>query len=139
MKVTFELEIHRALNGRDEFPISVQITDHTSSCRILQMDLGVEQFGEILFGRSGLRAEGELWLDNPIGCAPQHKNEAVPRPRKYPPIKQEEDKILAPFEIDGWRGNRSDLHNHHRWVDDKLVSVSFARFINPDGSVWQRK
>jgi hypothetical protein len=136
MKVNFELEINRTTGGRDERPISVRVSDDLSGCRILEVYFGLAEFMQILTGSSGIVAEGEFYTNTPIGCTPEHKEEIVPRPKGYKESK-EDDKILAPFEIEGWKARRSDLHNHHRWVGPDKVSVSFNRFVRPDGTIWE--
>jgi hypothetical protein len=137
MKVQFGLEISRTSGGRDDRPISVRISDDTSGCRILEASFKLADFMEILTGLGGVTGEGEFYANAPIGCTPEHKQEVVSRPKGYKANSEEDDRILKPFEVDGWKARRDDLHNHHHWVGTEKVSVSFDRFIRPDGSVWK--
>jgi hypothetical protein len=136
MKANLELEIYRSIGGTENRLMSVYITDQKSHCRILEVSFGLAEFMDILTGRGGLSAEGELYLDNPLGCTPEHKEELLPRPQKYNDEK-EAAKLIKPFEVDGWRARPEDLHNHHRWAGENQVQVTFSRFIRPDGSVWE--
>jgi hypothetical protein len=136
MKANLELEIHRSIGGNDDRPMSVYITDRTSRCRILEVRFGLAEFMNILTGRAGVEAEGEVYLNSPIGCTPEHKEELVPRPKKYNDQKEAAG-IVKPFEVNGWKARLEDLHNHHRWAEDAKVRVTFSRFIRPDGSIWE--
>ena len=135
MKVDFELEIHRTTGREIERPMSIRITDNTSGCRILEVYFGLADFMDILTGRCGLHAEGDFYSTNPIGCTREHKEELVPSPKGYKPDEVEDSAILAPFEVEGWKARREDLHNHHRSNKDKQ-RVTFTRFIKPDGSIF---
>lgn len=141
MKLNLELEIHRSMGREDDRPMNVRISDDTSGCRILEVNFSLADFMDILTGRSGVSAEGEYYPDMPVGCTREHKEEVLPRPKGYDRNSKEVDRLIAPFEVDGWRGRKEDLHNHHRWTSDtkgvRGVRVTFSRFVRPDGTVWE--
>ena len=65
-----------------------------------------------------------------LGFRREHKREVVPYKAVYGEYeKPAKAKALAPFEVDGWKGNASDLGNHHRGNDTDGYSVLFARFV----------
>jgi len=74
---------------------------------------------------------------NRIGSTFEVKREAVEFKAPYlstayllmrPPAVVE---ALAPFEVDGWIGDPSDLGNHHRRTKDGRQSVTFRRWVKP--------
>ena len=135
MKVKIQLEIGRTTGRGDEAPMSVRISDATSRCQLLEAFFRLDDFMEILTGRSGITGEGEYYPDTPVGCTQESKEENVRRPKSYEE-SAEDDEILKPYEVNGWKARRSDLHNHHHWVKTDKVRVLFTRFIRPDGEVW---
>ena len=135
MKVKIELAINRTSGRDDNRPISVRIGDSISGCHFLEANFRLDDFMEILTGRGGITGEGDYYPDVPVGCTQESKEEIIPRPKSYKE-SAEDDEILAPFEVRGWKARRSDLHNPHHWVGTDKVRVLFTRFIRPDGGVW---
>lgn len=110
--------------------ITVYLTDEVSGVRLFEVTIASEDFGRML----GSEAECRYWLGNAelAGMEYQHKEEQVFVPRRYDD-PAEFDKLLdqafAPYEVDGWRGRRSDATNGHNRVsnvtDFTLAQLAF--------------
>jgi hypothetical protein len=137
-KFTAVLQIGRP-SGMREGVISIQIEDVASGCRILELDVPLADFAAALTGRYLNDVPGTYW-PAPVGARAEIKREVVPFDSSGVPYAAERDgryahpavdAALAPFEVDGWKGDRSDLFNGHRHAGDKLQKVKFRRLVDP--------
>lgn len=109
--------------------ISIEITDETShvrfvDARIKYADLTLALTGQIV------PVTFELRGTHLVGSQAEHKTENVPWDRcLMSPITSSQ--ALAPFEIDGWTGDISDLTNRHRHQPDGTQRVTFRRHVDP--------
>lgn len=126
------------ISGTDEStPMRITIEDEASGCRIVEASFSLEGFMRALTSQSDVEGNGILWR-GPVGFKHQHKEEIVPRPKSRLASSADRD-ALRPFEVDGWRGDVSDMHNHHRWQGDNQVRVLFRRYVNDAGEIWESK
>lgn len=114
--------------------VRIYVIDESSGCAVIEIDISHEQFGKAVTGRGDCECTMELTPEN-AGKKHEHKTEAVAwkwsghRNRDDDPTK---DAALAPFEVDGWRGSRSDLGNHHRQLRDGTYNVTFHRYVDTE-------
>lgn len=134
LKLKARLDIHKISGGDEDQPMRITIEDDLSGCRILEANFSLEGFMRALTSQGGIKGSATLYT-GPFGFTPERKDEILPRPKKHQDEK-ECSILLSPFEIDGWKGSKSDLQNHHRWVEHDKVRVSFIRFVK-DGEVYQ--
>lgn len=111
----------------------ITIEDKISGCRVLEIYMSLEEFAKALTASYG-EATIEHFPNSPVGKKHEHKTEVVPIPKKdefHLRNKPERVKeLLKPFEVDGWRGNTSDMTNHHCFVPNKGQSVGFHRYVD---------
>ena len=110
--------------------ITIELTDATSGCRFLEVEIGVAEFAKALTGLSYTDCEFELNAKN-VGKVHEHQVVIVPVDSSYVPHGMREKiaaRILKPFEVDGWKGQVDDLFNHHRYTP-KGQRVTFHRYV----------
>lgn len=130
----FRVTLSRTYGSDETAPMRLCIEDRASHCRVLETDFSLEQFAELLTSRH-IDTTGLLY-SGPIGCTPENKTEKVLRPN-LTRNEAKAEKVLAPFEVDGWRAHTDDLWNHHRSIGEGMQIVNFTRYIRPDGTVWE--
>jgi hypothetical protein len=137
-KLDAQLTISRPQYGDGRKMIVIRLDDVLSSCGIVDIYIKPEDFAECLTGLSMVPCTTEVDLDRPIGKKREHKREIVSRPEFDRKNLKAAAQLLAPYEIDGWKGDLSDLFNSHRWVlaeDGQWgVSVQFVRHVESQGS-----
>jgi hypothetical protein len=132
MKLPGKLTItHPAGGGEDYMEICVK--DNVSSITFLELRISPEALMHALTARAFQDCTLELRGLHNLGKKREHKYELVP----YVPVwgKKEhaaKQRALAPFEVDGWRGNSLDLGNFHRGNQIDGYRVSFTRFVDND-------
>jgi hypothetical protein len=131
-----ELSIGRQSGRGDDMPMVITIEDKTSGTRVLEARFSLEGFMRALTSQSGIEGVGKLF-GGPVGYNSETKHEIVPRPELFSKKeKQTSAEILAPFEVEGWKGDKDDLQNHHGWVGKDKVRVLFRRWVNESGEIW---
>jgi hypothetical protein len=145
MKIKAKLGLSRAGMGSDSRML-MQIEDDTSGVLFAELEIPMEAFAFLVTGMYGIKADCELrGLEN-VGRIRESKAELVPVTSALEQwdARKDADLIaaaLAPFEVNGWKGNESDLFNQNKRVhkDDGTLrrpfqSVHFHRFIDaPEG------
>jgi hypothetical protein len=107
--------------------IRLRVIDDASSTVALQLELTPEQFALGLTGQANRPAKAR-WLTANIGRAWETKTEVVPIEGHPTYSEANKNLALAPFEVDGWRGNRGDLGNPHKKLSGGGYRVDFYRF-----------
>jgi hypothetical protein len=133
------LQISRTMSNRGPDVMSIEVVDDSSGVHFLRIDLTPHDLMCALTGRV-TSIEMEIRGAHLIGTISEHKTELV----KWKAYSQKTDdrkglddherspsvdKILAPFEIDGWRGSSSDLFNGHR-SEGEFQRVGFHRYVD---------
>ena len=100
--------------------IRIELVDELSHCVVVSGTLTYEEFGKVIANMSG-KCEFFHNASGLIGMKAENKTEIVAfeNPsfaREGPKLKAAMDKALKPFEVDGWKGDRDDMLNHHRRV-----------------------
>lgn len=126
--------------GTQKHYMSVEIDDAASGTRVLEFRLEMEEFAMAVTGH-GYVPGTIVWFDNNrVGTRHEHKVERVQLPegfnRSAEDRKAEAAPILAPHEVDGWKGVVSDLFNHHRQKHTSgqqwSAEVAFHRWVDPE-------
>jgi len=118
--------------GGDKFGgtgMHIIVEDDTSGARVLELWMSLEEFAKALTSSYG-EAEMEIYRQAPIGKKRENKDEIIKVGRN--PWERDEAKLKAlitPYEVDGWKGDISDLTNWHRRVGDGLQRVGFRRYV----------
>lgn len=119
--------------------VSIAIEDQISGSRILEVDLSMMEFAQMM---SGLMAR-PCWIEmmgQNFGKISEHKTEVIETPENRGPYKERDKwaaKQLQPYEKDGWRGRADDLLNHHRDLGKgekegtRRHTVNFWRYVDP--------
>jgi hypothetical protein len=135
--VKTQLTVFRPQRGDDREEIVIRLEDVISSCVIANIHISLEEFARVLTGRSNIDCTAEIFLDSPVGKKRECKDEViVPRPKFDQENKKAISRVLAPYEVDGWKGREDDLFNSHRWRQaadgQDGISVSFVRYVDPE-------
>lgn len=119
-------------DGWDGF-MNIEVHDEMSGARFLELKV---PYADMMRALTARQAEVEFVLRPAVvGMRREHKTEVVPVPRSLSSKDADGiNAVLAPYEVDGWRGYRSDVTNHHRWVGPekdglKPTRVSFVRHV----------
>ncbi len=109
--------------------ITITIHDEKSGVAFLEIDLTAEALGNSLTGSSRQPCTFELRAAN-VGKVREHKTETIAFTGTDHKNREAEARaILAPYEVEGWKGDWSDLCNHHRGPAEAR-KVSFTRFVD---------
>lgn len=126
--------------GGDEDLVTVQISDETSGCLIVEARFSLAEYATAVlsgFGAGTMRVPKKA----PIGFEIEAKTEVVDIP------KQAKDgrirKIIAAHEVDGWAGSDADAKNRHRNAGQTKAGwnyrVGYRRYVHPEtGEVWKK-
>lgn len=119
------------MSGEDEV-IRVRIEDETSGTLLCEFEMAPEKFALAVTGQAYMRGQLNAF-DAPIGYKHEHKTESVPFGTSHGGYNEVAEKTaLKPFEVKGWVGTRSDLHNGHRRNQKGEQSVTFHRYVCPE-------
>jgi hypothetical protein len=93
--------------------MGITIEDAASGTRVLEAYFTLEGFMSALTASYGVSGDAVLY-NGPVGFKSETKTEVIPRPKDYKRNDKEIAKLLAPFEIDGWRLQSSSLDGKRR-------------------------
>ena len=122
-----KISINRTTSNKEGDFVSIEITDEKSHVQFCRIKISLLEFAKVITGLSFRSCELDLMGLDAVGKIREHKEEIIPLPNK-----EKQDETLAPYEIDGWIGDRRDLLSHHRWFckDDKwFAKVNFTRYV----------
>lgn len=134
-------------NVPEEGLVRIEVEEKNSGSIALTLEITLRQLGELL---TGSQAEGPIEFNDSgiIGKVHQHKTEFVPGVvkgyRKDEGYRDECNKLVEPFEIDGWMARGGDINNQHTWVRLKDGTeghnVVFFRYVDKEtGEPWIKK
>lgn len=114
--------IHRVQTSRGGMFVQLELEDEISGIRFLEVTFSLTAFASAMMGQSSQGVEFTLAGMDRLGMKRENKTELVPFDRtKYAGDDKEgsprwfaAQKALAPFEVDGWVANMSDMFNWHR-------------------------
>lgn len=113
----------------DNRTVRITVGDEASQIEFLEVRLTLEEFGTLLTGGREVDCEFKLKGAEKVGMISQNKEEIVPVPKEVRYSTDREGalsaKLLAPFEVDGWKARKGDLFNHHRQTEDGYRVVFF--------------
>lgn len=123
-------------SSRDGDYVMIELEDSLSHCRVVEVRMSIEDFGQAILGLACQKCEFDLNDSGVIGKTHEYKEEVVPVPDDFNShggnFEKLAAKALAPFEVDGWVGRKEDLKNFHR-VERKgnkiSYRVSFVRYV----------
>lgn len=137
-EMTNAFELHISANGQDATgrdTIEVVVTERGSGSIVAVFACTLAEFSRGTFGTCrDIAARG--WVDGYlIGSTSENKQVIVNVPEgMYSRDADALRAILAPLEVDGWRGDTSDLTNGHRSAGRGKQTVTFRRHVWADGS-----
>ncbi len=114
--------IHRIQTSRGGMFVQVELEDEISGTRFLEVTFSLTAFASAMMGQSSQGCEFVLAGMDRLGMKRENKTELVPFDRSKVSGGDKEGSpgwfaaqaALAPFEVDGWGGNMSDMFNWHR-------------------------
>lgn len=122
------LQIGR-MSNEDQWRISVE--DRLSGSRIVEVRMTGKQFADAI---GSLYTECEATVcDGPVGKKREYKQINIKPPKKSSPVYWTEralQKLIVPFEVDGWKGDIKDFKNGHKRQEDGSYAISFTRYVD---------
>lgn len=145
MKLSGKITISCPSGGAGERSIRLEFIDDTSRVHFLAGEMSLADFTLCIAGHSYTPITFELRRPDLVGMRHEHKQETVAFDHPHEAIARDRrgrddaersplvDAALAPFEVEGWRGQPSDLLNHHRRLEGRRehFKVAFHRFVDP--------
>ncbi len=125
------LTISRPQGSQQGEVISIEVKDERAGCRVVRVTIGLAEFAECLTGHAFVKCALEVDDTGRVGKIRENKTEIIPPLGNT--YSRDEDLIteaLAPFEVDGWTADRSDMTNGHRSTP-RGQSVGFIRYVDP--------
>lgn len=134
MKIKGKISISRITSNTPRGSwVRISLEDENSYTRFLDVDIDFEQFGNVVTGQSDRPCDIELRGLDLLGKKHEHKIEFIKFFRDAD--KEENNKVIDAYEVDGWEARRSDLKNHHNYVaaksdeDQECYKISFVRYV----------
>ena len=113
--------------------IEIRLEDATSSVTFLEVRVELAPFAEALVGHAHQPCSFAVRHIEQVGKVRETKEERVPctwQAHTSPEHHLAQQRAaLAPFEVEGWRGNPDDLGNRHRGSAEHGYFVRFTRFV----------
>ncbi len=137
MKTTFlpgKISIGRPSGDGCDY-ISIYMTDESSGVRFVEVRVPYAGFAQALTGMGYVDCSFETRGTHLIGSTFEHKEMVIPHTASYRLDRNDTaklDALLVPYEIEGWKGDRSDLVNGHR-SSPEGQRVNFRRYVNAKG------
>lgn len=110
---------------------NIRVLDEASGAVMFETQVDIAAWGLALSGVANTSCRfirGALAL---AGKCAETKTELVPRITDG----GDAESVLAPFEVDGWRGDARDLRNAHRWRHGDQCAVTFRRYVDSEDTV----
>ena len=126
-----KININRTSSNQEDDYISISIVDESSHVQFVDVKMSLLAFANAITGMGFNSCDFELRCPELVGMKRERKEELLPRP-KFQDTIEDLQKILNPFEVDGWIGSLYDMTNHHYWVGDNQVKVGFTRHVPSD-------
>ena len=116
--------------------VIVSVMDEVSRTRAIEVIISFEEFGRALSSAAKRPCTFEYGKEAYIGKKkPEHKFEVVELPHSVIHKSQARvKKLLAPYEIDGWKACYHDVYNPHNHqgrynADSAMVRIGFRRWV----------
>jgi hypothetical protein len=120
----------RAVSNVEPDYMHFEIVDDLSRCIVCQVKMSLLDYANMLTLHEA-KAEITVWKDAPIGKRCEYKTEVIPFLYRYGKEAEAQERAietLKSFEIDGWKGDVSDLFHQRR--DGGWASVRFTRYAD---------
>lgn len=133
------IHVGRVFGHNVTHPVVIEIGDDLSGTRILDVEMTLEQYGDLVSGSGTVECSVDLYNCDKVGKRVESKTEFVPFSwagwhGKDAALKKAAAKAAAPFLIDGWESYReSDFSNHHCSTERKGIkgqNVVFWRYVD---------
>lgn len=129
------ISISRVSSNQEPDYICVEIRDERAGVIVAMAKLPLENFAAAVTGLGHRPCELTFFDLSKVGMIRENKTETInfsvgildARMR----LSDEARAAMAPFEVDGWKGNPPDLANPHHRLSDGSHRVNFERWVQP--------
>jgi len=131
-KLPANLIISRSSSSHGPDLMHISVSDERSGCRLVELNFSLEEFCKALTSSYG-KGEMEYYENCPVGKKRVSKTEFIVQPKRTFDANKDAKiaaTALSPFEVDGWKGDYSDLWNHHNKTVDGRQFVKFHRYVD---------
>jgi hypothetical protein len=122
-----KITISRWHSNQDGDGMSIEVWDEVSGVSFLEVEMTPHDFALALTGLARQECTFELRGVQNIGKVREQKTVIIEVTGGV--RENEKAALLAPFEVDGWKGYAGDLGNSHHRVGNGY-RVSFSRFVD---------
>jgi hypothetical protein len=127
-----EISMGMLQGGDHDREIRIEVNDRNSAQRLMHIYITAEALGELITGQASRPCQVELNTSPDIGKIRETKTEVVEYIDRFAKDRAAQvEKVLSPYEVDGWEANRRDYDNHHRQVGRGSVKILFERWVDP--------
>ncbi len=129
-----KISIHAEM-GREERRVVIFIEDTLSTTEIIQVEMTMADFGNAITGHGHMPMKFLLQDTSKVGKKHEVKTEKVTFKYKNGDITKEEiNKAIHKYEVDGWIGQVKDYGNHHNFVksdkEKEIYKIGFRRWVD---------
>lgn len=126
------ITISRPRGNMEQDYIEISVIDNLSGTQCVTVRIGLATFAEALTGLGHADCEFNFRPEL-VGMRRENKNEVVPcdhlpYAKEGLPRENLAAPLLAPFEVDGWKGRVDDLFNQHNRTKEGY-RVTFVRYV----------
>lgn len=127
------LTISRPRGNLESDYVEISVSDKLSGSQCITIRIGLATFAEALTGLGHADCEFDFWPEL-VGMRRESKEETIksehlPYVKEGPLRENLARPLLAPFEVDGWKGRVDDLFNQHRRTKEGY-RVTFVRYVS---------
>ncbi len=134
-KLPARVTITCATDRKGEHLMRIEIQDLSSRIEVVTVEMGMAEFALALAHHGYQPAEAEWRGLDLVGWVAENKTEEVEFENQWGERKEKQEAsarlALMKHEVNGWRGNMSDLFNGHKRVRAGVQRVSFFRYVKP--------
>lgn len=124
-----QITISRPSSYGDEEYVEISVVDESSRVEFVEIRVKLADFARCVTGMGHTAMTFGVRGLHLVGTRIETKTEVVPRP-SFGANAAEIAFALVPFEVDGWKGDVSDLTNGHRSNGMGGQSVGFRRHVD---------
>ncbi len=127
--------ISRRTSTGTEGVMCIEIADVSSGTGFLEIEISLKDWALAISGLHGVPIDFTTRGLDLIGLVHEYKKELIQIPDDlgYDRNNAQANELLAPYTVDGWKGNIADLFNHHNSERDdnniQFQSVGFHRHV----------
>ena len=134
IKGPVSVSINRSTGGGQADKINIRIDEEQSGAGVI-VEFSLEEFARVVTGLSMMGIQATWQSPERLGLVRNYKT--IPVLRVQGAEGPDLEASLAPYETEGWIGQRADLRNHNNRNrgEQDIYRVGFVRWVAPTPTV----